>query len=160
MSNNLFERLDASATKAIHAFVATLSPEAVERLRASLPPAPVQVSVGHAEPFAWTWKHPDEHEKHRGYSRLHPGYLPDSPYEVTALYPAPAPVQVAVGSGDTVMKADVEKMIRDWQTECADHPALHNQGNILLDRLRALKPSLAMNDFLAGMDCIAAEAEG
>ncbi|MDM9643840.1 hypothetical protein [Rhizobium sp. S163] len=78
----------------------------------------------------------------------------------SALAVAPAPAELSVGSGDTVMKADVEKMIRDWQAECADHPALHNQGNVLLDRLKALKPSLAMNDFLTGMDCLAEEAEG
>jgi hypothetical protein len=58
-------------------------------------------------------------------------------------------------SEETIMKADVEKMIRDWQAECAEHPALHNQGNVLLDRLKALKSSLAMNDFLTGMDCLA-----
>lgn len=70
----------------------------------------------------------------------------------------PAPVTHVVGSGDTIMKADVEKMIRDWQVECDDHPALHNQGNVLLDRLKALKPSLTMNDFLTGMDYIAEQA--
>jgi len=68
-------------------------------------------------------------------------------------------VSAAELSGDTIMKADVEKMIRDWQAECASHPALHNQGNVLLDRLKALKPSLAMNDFLTGMDCISTEAK-
>lgn len=55
-------------------------------------------------------------------------------------------------SGDTVMKADVEALIREWQAECADHPSLHNQGNVLLGRLKAMKPSLAMNDFLTGME--------
>jgi len=55
-------------------------------------------------------------------------------------------------SGDTVMKADVEAMIRGWQSECSDHPSLHNQGNVLLGRLKAINPSLAMNDFLTGMD--------
>lgn len=58
-------------------------------------------------------------------------------------------------SGDTIMKSDVETMIRSWQSECKDHPALHNQGNVLLSRLEVLKPSLAMNDFLSGMDSLA-----
>jgi len=53
---------------------------------------------------------------------------------------------------DTVMKSDVEKMIIDWESECAEYPALHNQVNVLLSRLKAMKPSLAINDFLAGMD--------
>lgn len=60
----------------------------------------------------------------------------------------------SVGSGETVMKTDVEKLIRDWQIECADHPALYNQANVLLNRLKSLKPSLSMNDFLAGMDSL------
>ena len=56
---------------------------------------------------------------------------------------------------ETIMKADVEKMIRDWQEECVNHPALHNQGNVLLDRLKSMKPSLGMKDFITGMDCLA-----
>lgn len=70
----------------------------------------------------------------------------------------PPSLHVAAG-GNTIMKADVEKMIRDWQAECADHPALHNQGNVLLGRLKALKASLAMEDFLTGMDCLAEQAQ-
>lgn len=70
----------------------------------------------------------------------------------------PAPQTNVVGR-ETIMKADVEKMIRDWQAECGEHPALHNQGNVLLDRLKAMKPSLAMNDFLTGMDCIAEKSQ-
>ena len=67
----------------------------------------------------------------------------------------PPPEAHLAASGDTIMKTDVEKMIRDWQAECADHPALYNQANVLLDRLKALKPSLGMNDFLTAMDAIA-----
>lgn len=79
--------------------------------------------------------------------------------DVTARTTPPAPQEHVVASGDTIMKADVEKMIRDWQAECVDHPALHNQGNVLLDRLKALKPSLAMEDFLTGMDRLAEQAQ-
>jgi hypothetical protein len=32
----------------------------------------------------------------------------------------------------------VEDMIKAWQQECADHPALYNQGNVLRDRLERL----------------------
>lgn len=42
----------------------------------------------------------------------------------------------------TINRADVERMIKDWQAECANHPALHNQGNVLLDRLEAVVPAL------------------
>jgi hypothetical protein len=41
---------------------------------------------------------------------------------------------------DMIAKAEVEKMIKDWQSECANHPALHNQANVLLDRLDGLVP--------------------
>lgn len=34
----------------------------------------------------------------------------------------------------------VDEMIRNWQAECADHPALYNQGNVLRDRLAKLQP--------------------
>jgi len=43
--------------------------------------------------------------------------------------------------GGTIMKADVEKIIRDWQSECSGHPSMHNQGNVLLGKLKALQPS-------------------
>lgn len=32
----------------------------------------------------------------------------------------------------------VDEMLKAWQAECADHPALHNQGNVLRDRLAKL----------------------
>lgn len=32
----------------------------------------------------------------------------------------------------------VEDMIKAWQEECADHPALYNQANVLRDRLSAI----------------------
>ncbi len=32
----------------------------------------------------------------------------------------------------------VEDMIKNWQQDCADHPAIYNQGNVLRDRLDKL----------------------
>jgi hypothetical protein len=81
--------------------------------------------------------------------------------EIVPLFAAPPVPAVRVKplvSGETIMKADVEKMITDWQLGCADHPALWNQGNVLLTRLKSLRPSLSMTDFLTGMESIANEA--
>lgn len=39
---------------------------------------------------------------------------------------------------DMIAKSDVEQMIKEWQSECANHPALHNQANVLLDRLNGV----------------------
>jgi hypothetical protein len=61
-------------------------------------------------------------------------------------------------SGETVMKSDVERMIIDWQDECAEHPQLHNQGNVLLSRLRSIQPSVSMADFLTGMGALTDDA--
>ncbi len=38
----------------------------------------------------------------------------------------------------------VEDMIKAWQQECADHPALYNQGNVLRSRLAKLTADIEM----------------
>jgi hypothetical protein len=44
------------------------------------------------------------------------------------------------GNGATYLHIEaVDEMIREWQAECADHPALYNQGNVLRDRLAKLQ---------------------
>lgn len=40
---------------------------------------------------------------------------------------------------ETVAREDIELMIRDWQSECKDHPAMHNQANVLLSRLKDIR---------------------
>ncbi len=43
---------------------------------------------------------------------------------------------------ETLSREDVELMIRDWQSECADQPSLHNQANVLLSRLKIIRPTI------------------
>ncbi len=78
--------------------------------------------------------------------------VPFEPEAQAAVAIISSPKPTASASGETIMKRDVEAMILSWQEECSEHPSLHNQGNVLLSRLRNLKPSLSMEDFLTGMD--------
>lgn len=43
---------------------------------------------------------------------------------------------------ETISREDAELMIRDWQSECVNQPALHNQANVLLSRLNLIRPTI------------------
>ncbi len=83
---------------------------AVELIKEALASQPPEQS---AEPFAWTWKHPDEDETHRGFARRHPGFASDSPYEVMALSAGTAPADRLRGDTDAKALEAVEAIFAD-----------------------------------------------
>lgn len=48
-----------------------------------------------------------------------------------------------------VERGQVDRMIKDWQADCADFPAIHNQGNVLRDKLSDIPSGMSEEDFAA-----------
>lgn len=67
-------------------------------------------------------------------------YLIDSGYyDITPEQEREIEASEMTKAPDQILRADVERMIAEWQGECQSHPALYNQGNVLRDRLKDIQ---------------------